>query len=72
MDIVMKLLIFVFGVLVGVLFMDWYASIKKAILEERMATMRNCSQKQDDAIRKKQARIENLEREIRCMRRKER
>ena len=71
MDIVTKLVIFAIGFLLGALVAAIFASAGRRGLAERMATMRNCSGKQDDAIRKKEARIANLEKEIRRMRRKE-
>ena len=71
MDIVIKLVMFVVGVLVGVFITVLFARARIRGDKDRMDIMRIASGKQDDAIRKKEARIANLEKEIRHMRRRE-
>ena len=72
MDIIIKLLIFIIGILIGVIFTVIFASARRKGLEDRMDIMRIASGKQDETIRQKQVRIATLEREIRRMRRRER
>ncbi len=71
MDIIIKLVMFVVGVLVGVFITVLFVRARIRGDKDRMDIMRIVSGKQDDAIRKKEARIANLEKEIRRMRRKE-
>ena len=68
--IIIKLLIFVVGVLIGAFVMALLAAAGRASDEDRMDAMRVCMKKQDDAIRRKQNRIDELEREARREKRK--
>ena len=68
--IIIKLLIFVVGVLIGAFVMALLAAAGRASDEDRMDVMRVCMKKQDDAIRRKQNRIDELEREARREKRK--
>lgn len=68
--IIIKLLICIGGFLIGMTITSIFAKARKKGDEAKMETMRNCMKKQDDAIRKKQNRIDELEREARREKRK--
>ena len=70
MDIAIKLLLFVVGVLFGALVAAIFASAGRRGLEDQIDIMRSCSSKQDEAIRQKQNRIDELERDARKEKRK--
>ena len=69
-EVITKLLIFAFGFIVGWLIKSIFAGKKKRSLEDQIDVMRIASGKQDDAIRRKQNRIDELEREARREKRK--
>ena len=65
-----KIVIFIVGLLLGTLVTAMFARARSKGDEAKMAIMRNCLKKQDDAIRRKQARIDELEREAKRTERK--
>jgi len=64
-EIIIKLLIFILGVFLGAFVLAILAAAGRTSDEDRMDIMRLAMKKQDDAIRRKQNRIDELERKNR-------